>query len=113
MEPCVAISIRSRVRVLVDTVLKERSPPFDLLYSSTGRPSIIPEPLRRVLLLLLLYTVRRERLWREQLDYNLLSQWVAGLHRDDPIWDTSTLRKNHARWWVPPSSSAWRFSAVC
>jgi hypothetical protein len=31
------------IRMLVEAVLKELSPQFNLLYSSTGRPSIAPE----------------------------------------------------------------------
>jgi transposase len=37
------------IRMLVDAVLKELSPQFDLLYSYIGRPSIAPEKLLRAL----------------------------------------------------------------
>jgi hypothetical protein len=47
---------------LLDVVLKELSPLFDLLSSHTGRPAIAPEKLLRALLLQILYTVRSERL---------------------------------------------------
>jgi transposase len=39
------------IRVLVDAVLKARSPQFARLYADTGRPSIAPETLLRALLL--------------------------------------------------------------
>jgi hypothetical protein len=40
------------------------------MYSAVGRPSVPPERL-----LMALYTVRSERLFCEQLDYNLLFRW--------------------------------------
>jgi transposase len=82
---------------MVDTVRKELSPQFARLFSHTGRPSIAPEKLLRALLQQVLYTVRRERLLMEQLDYNLLFRWFVGLNRDDPIWDASTFSKNRER----------------
>src|SRR5262245_52218597 len=85
------------IRTLADAVLKELSPQFETLYSSTGRPSISPEKLLRALLLQVLYTVRSERLLMEQLDYNLLFRWFLGLNMDDPIWDPSTFSKNRER----------------
>jgi transposase len=85
------------IRMMVDAVLKELSPRFDLLYSHTGRPSIAPEPLLRARLWQVLYTVRSERLLMEQLDDNLLFRWFVGLNMDDPIWDPSTFSKNRER----------------
>jgi transposase len=85
------------IRVMVDSVLKELSPQFDLLYSHTGRPSIAPEKLLRALLLQVLYTVRSERLLMEQLDYNLLFRWFVGLNMDDPMWDPTVFSKNRER----------------
>jgi transposase len=85
------------IRAMVDAVLKELSPQFALLYSSTGWPSIAPEKLLRALLLQVLYTVRSERLLMEQLHYNLLFRWFVGLNLDDPIWDPSTFSKNRER----------------
>jgi transposase len=85
------------IRVMVDAVLKELSPQFDLLYSHTGRPSMAPEQLLRALLLQVLYTIRSERLLMEQLNYNLLFRWFVGLNMDDPIWDASTFSKTRER----------------
>jgi transposase len=82
---------------MVDSVLKELSPSFDLLYSHTGRPSIAPEKLLRALLLQVLYTGRSERLLMEQLDYNLLFRWFVGLNMDDPMWDPTVFSKNRER----------------
>jgi transposase len=73
------------MRVMVEMALKELSPQLARLYSHTGRPSIAPEKLLRALLLQVLYTVRRERLLMEQLNYNLLFRWFVGRSMDDPV----------------------------
>src|SRR5467141_1396424 len=85
------------VRAMVETILGELSPQFDQLYSKVGRPSIPPEHLLRALLLQVLYSVRSERLLKEQLDYNLLFRWFVGLAMDDPIWDATVFTKNRER----------------
>jgi transposase len=86
------------LRAMVAVVLKELSPQLDRLYAQIGRPSIAPEKLLRALLLQVLYTVRSERLLREQLEYNLLFRWFVGLNLDDPVWDPTTFTKNRERW---------------
>lgn len=85
------------IRQMVDTVLKRLSPRLASMYADRGRPSIAPEKLLRALLLQCLYSVRSERLLREQLDYNLLFRWFVGLNRDDPIWDATVFSKNRER----------------
>jgi hypothetical protein len=45
------------------------------MYSNTGRPSIPPEWLLEATVLMALYTVRSERMFCEQLGYNLLFKW--------------------------------------
>jgi transposase len=85
------------IRAMVDQALTDLSPRVALLYSHTGRPSIPPEQLLRVLLLQAFYSVRSERQLMEQLDYNLLFRWFVGLSRDDPIWDPTVFSKNRDR----------------
>jgi Transposase domain (DUF772) len=46
------------------------------MYAEVGRPSIPPERLLKSMLLMALYSVRSERQFCEQLDYNLLFRWV-------------------------------------
>jgi transposase len=60
------------VKALAEAALTELSPVFDEMYSAVGRPSIPPERLLKASLLMALYTVRSERMFCEQLDYNLL-----------------------------------------
>jgi transposase len=84
-------------RLLVDRALQRMDADFDRLYSTTGRPSIAPERLLRASLLMVLYSIRSERQWMEQLDYNLLFRWFVGLEMDDPIWDVTVFTKNRER----------------
>ena len=85
------------IRRLVDAVLTELSPALEGLYAREGRPSIPPERLLRALLLQAFYTVRSERQLMEQLDFNLLFRWFAGLSIDDPVWDATVFCKNRDR----------------
>jgi transposase len=68
-----------KLRWLVDAVLKSMSAEFAAVCAHTGRPSIPPERLLRALLLQVFYTIRSERRWVEQLDYNLWYRWFVGL----------------------------------
>jgi len=72
-----------RVKALTDEALAALSPTFDAMYSNVGRPSIPPERLLKATLLMAFYSVRSERLFCEQLDYNLLFRWfLAELPRE-------------------------------
>jgi transposase len=85
------------IRRMTDAALARLSPRFDQLYSTTGRPSIPPEKLLRVLLLQILYSIRSERLLMEELDYSVLYRWFVGLSMDEPVWDATTFTKNRDR----------------
>jgi len=76
---------------------KELSPLFEEMYSEVGRPSIPPERLLKASLLMALYTVRSERMFCEQLDYNLLFRWFLDLNWDEPSFDHSTFSRNRGR----------------
>ena len=86
-----------RIKQLADAALKELSPLFEQMYSAVGRPSIPPERLLKASLLMALYTVRSERLFCEQLDYNLLFRWFLDLEMDEASFDHSTFSRNRAR----------------
>jgi transposase len=85
------------IRAMVDQVLKEMSPRFARRYAKGGQPSIAPERLLRALLLQIFYSVRSERLLREQLDDNLLFRWFVGMPMDEEVWDHSVFSKNRDR----------------
>src|SRR5437899_13100160 len=96
-----------RVKELADAALKELSPLFEEMYSEVGRPSIPPERLLKASLLMALYTVRSERMFCEQLDYNLLFRWFLDLNWDEPSFDHSTFSRNRAR--LPEHEVAGKF----
>jgi transposase len=85
------------IKALAEVALKELSPLFEQMYSEVGRPSIPPERLLKASLLMALYTVRSERMFCEQLDYNLLFRWFLDLHWDEAAFDHSTFSRNRMR----------------
>ena len=85
------------IRAMTDQALRRLSRRFQVLYATTGRPSIPPEHLLRALLLQVLYSVRSERMLMEQLQYNLLFRWFVGLAMDDAVWAPTTFTKNRDR----------------
>ena len=67
-------------------------------YSDTGRPSIDPELLLRILLIGYLYGVSSERKLVEELGMHLAWRWFTGLSFDEEIPHHSTFSKNrHGR----------------
>src|SRR2546428_173473 len=86
-----------RIKELADATLVQLSPALDAMYSAVGRPSIPPERLLKASLLMALYTVRSERLFCEQLDYNFLFRWFLDLEADEPSFDHSTFSRNRQR----------------
>jgi len=85
------------IKALTDAVLTPMSKRFDQMYSRVGRPSIPPERLLKAQLLIALYSVRSDRMFCEQLDYNLLFRWFLDMNADDPVFDHSTFTKNRDR----------------
>jgi transposase len=86
-----------RIKALADAALAQLSPRFNGMYSAVGRPSIPPERLLKASLLMALYTVRSERMFCEQLDYNLLFRWFLEMDVSEPSFDHSTFSRNRAR----------------
>ena len=67
-------------------------------YSETGRPSIDPELLLRILLIGYLYGMTSERKLVEELRMHLAWRWFTGLGFDQEIPHHSTFSKNrHGR----------------
>lgn len=81
----------------LDAVLRRLSPLFDELYEQLGRPSIPPEQLLKARVLTALYTVRSERLFCEQLRYNLLWLWFLDREFAEGSFDHSVFAKNYER----------------
>jgi transposase len=81
----------------VDAVLKKLSPLFAALYANEGRASIPPEQLLKARVLCALYSVRSERLFCEQLSYNLLWLWFLDRQFSEGSFDHSIFAKNYPR----------------
>ena len=86
-----------RIKALADAELERLSPVLGRMYAERGRPSIPPERLLKAQLLIAFYSVRGERQFCEQLDYNLLFRWFLDLEWDEPAFDASTFAKNKGR----------------
>jgi transposase len=86
-----------RIKSLADKALAALSPTFDEMYSRVGRPSIPPERLLKATLLMAFYSVRSERLFCEQLDYNLLFRWFLDMDMVEEGIDHSTFSRNRQR----------------
>jgi len=64
------------------------------LYSHTGRPSIDPEILLRMLLIGYLYGITSERRLCEEVKMHIGYRWFVGLNLEDKVPDHSTFSKN-------------------
>ncbi len=81
----------------LDAVLQKLSPLFDEVYAQEGRASIPPEQLLKARVLIALYSVRSERLFCEQLSYNLLWLWFLDREFRQSAFDHSIFAKNYQR----------------
>jgi transposase len=85
------------IKERVDKVLVKLSPVFDELYADEGRPSIPPEQLLKSRILMALYSVRSERLFCEQLAYNLLWLWFLDRELEEGSFDPTVFTHNYGR----------------
>jgi transposase len=86
-----------RIKAMADEILTGLSTTFDAMYSTVGRPSIPPERLLKSQILIALYSVRSDRQFCEQLDYNLLFRWFLDMNADEPTFDASSFSRNRDR----------------
>ena len=85
------------IKRFADRALARLSPRFDAMYGAGGRPSIPPERLLKASLLISLYSVRSERAFCEELDFQLLWRWFLDMSLMEPSFDQSTFSKNRGR----------------
>ena len=78
------------IKAIADQALAELSPDLDRMYAEVGRPSIPPERPLKSSLLIALYSVRSERAFCEQLDYNPLFRWFLDLNLVEPSFNSTT-----------------------
>ena len=69
-------------------------PKVEHLYSSTGRPSIDPEVMMRMLLVGYLFGITSERRLCDEVGMHMGYRWFVGLSLEDKIPDHSTFSKN-------------------
>jgi transposase len=85
------------IKQMADEALQTLERTFTAMYSQVGRPSIPPERLLKAQLLIALYSVRSDRLFCDQLDYDILFRWFLDMSLDEPSWDHSTFSANRDR----------------
>jgi transposase len=85
------------VKGLADAALWELNATFDKMYSKKGRASVPPERLLKATLLMAFYTIRSERLFCEQLAYNMLFRWFLDMDNSEGPFDHSTFSQNRER----------------
>jgi transposase len=79
---------------LLSTVYSKTENALKDSYSETGRPSIDPELLLRILLIGYLYGIRSEHKLVEELRMHLAWRWFTGLGFDEEVPHHSTFSKN-------------------
>ena len=68
-------------------------------YSATGRPSVDPASMFKMLLVGYLYGIKSERRLVEEIRLNIAYRWFCGFELDDAIPDHSTFSKTRTRKW--------------
>lgn len=115
--------LRSVDRFVDLNSIRQHLAPF---YSSTGRPSVDPELMIRMLLVGYIMGIRSERRLCEEVHLNLAYRWFCRLDLTVPVPDHSTFSKNrHGRfrdsnllrhlfetWWRAASRRAWPAASV-
>lgn len=87
-----------RIDVFVTQVLADIHDDLAFFYSHTGRPSIDPELMMRMLIIGYCYGIRSERRLCEEVSLNLAYRWFCNLDLEDGVPDHSTFSKNrHGR----------------
>jgi transposase len=86
-----------RIKRMADEILESLSPTLEAMYAEGGRPSIPPERLLKATILMALYTVRSERQFCEQLNYNLLFRWFLDMDMTEQGWEHSSFTRNRER----------------
>ena len=85
------------IKMVADEALKRLSLEFDRMYSKVGRASVPPQRLLKASLLISLYSVRSERVFCEELEYNLLFRWFLDMNLMERSFDPTVFTKNRKR----------------
>ncbi len=85
------------IKAVADETLERLSREFDRMYSEVGRASVPPERLLKASLLISLYSMRSERAFCEELEYNLLFRWFLDMNLMERSFDPTVFTKNRRR----------------
>lgn len=88
------------IRQMINAALVKMDVLFSGMYEADikgTRPSIALEKLLRAMLVQVFYSVRSERQFMEQTQYNLVFRWFIGLAMDDAVWVPTVFTKNLER----------------
>ena len=85
------------IKTVADEALERLSGEFDGMYSKEGGASVPPERLLKASLLISLYSVRSERAFCEELEYNLLFRWFLDMNLMERSFDPTVFTKNRRR----------------
>jgi len=80
-----------------EQALRRMSRVFNRIYADGGRQSVPRQTLRNSALLMVLYTVRSERLFCEMLQHNLRFRWFLAVGIDAAVFDHCTFSNNRER----------------
>ncbi len=83
-----------RLNVFVTTVLADLHEQLQPFYSDTGRPSVDPELMLRMLIVGYCYGIRHERKLCEEVKLHLAYRWFCKLDLDDKLPHHSTFSEN-------------------
>src|SRR5947199_10324704 len=86
-----------KIKAMADQELLKLSGVFNRMYSTVGRPSVAPEKILKSLLLIGLYSVRSERQFCEQLDYNVLFGWFLDIELMEESFEAMVFRRKGGR----------------
>jgi transposase len=89
--------------------LRQHLAPF---YSNTGRPSIAPELMIRMLIIGYCFGIRSERRLCEEVHLNLAYRWFCRLGLDDAVPEHSTFSKNRHGRFRASGAFRWLFDEV-
>ena len=96
-------------RVLDLTDLRQHLAPF---FSHTGRPSIDPELMIRMLIVGYCFAIRSERRLCEEVHLNLAYRWFCRLGLEQPVPEHSTFSKNRHGRFRDSGTFRWLFDEV-
>lgn len=99
-----------RIDAVLDLAdLRDHLAPF---YSNTGRPSVDPELMIRMLIIGYCFAIRSERRLCEEVHLNLAYRWFCRLGLDDAVPEHSTFSKNRHGRFRASDAFRWLFDEV-